>query len=183
MRVRAVFQRSDFLPDTGASHEDADALFSQLASGKQDFVIPRDHAGMAVVGINPKLAMQMGAMSRFLALELTFSQRADLRELAIQVAHLKSGCGFGFESRLAAAKAAGISPEQLAVLALWRTTSLFDTEQRLVIEYAEAVCGHAVSDELLTRFVAVLGEKAAVECAAVVGFWTCWAMIINVAQP
>lgn len=183
MRVKAVFRRADFQPAADATEADADAFFAQLAPGAGDFTIPHDHAGMAIVALNPKLAMQMGAMSRFLALDLTFSKRADLRELVIQTAHLKSGCGFGFKSRFAAGKAAGISIEQLAALALWRTSSLFDEEQRLVIEYAEGVFDRAVSDDLLLRFATAFGEKGAIECSALVGFWSCWAMIIDVARP
>lgn len=183
MRVHAVFRRGDFKPAADATQADADAFFAQLAPGVDDPVIDRDHAGMAIVAINPKLAMQMAAMSRFLALDLAFCKRLDLRELVIQTTHIKSKCGFAFESRLAGSGKTGISPEQLAALALWRSSSLFNEEQRLVIEYAEAVFDHAVSDELLARFVAAFDEKSAIECATVVGFWSCWAMVIDVARP
>lgn len=183
MRVNAVFRRGDFQPADDVTQADADAFFAQMAPGVDDPEIPYDHAGMAIVALNPRLAAQMGAMSRFLALDLAFSKRADLRDLLIQTAHIKAGAGFAFESRIAASKAAGLSAEQLAVLALWRTSSLFDAEQRLVIEYAEAVFDRAVSDDLLARFVARFGEKGAIEAATVVGYWSCWAMIIDVARP
>lgn len=182
MRINAVFQRSDFKPAPGASDEDADRFFAAVAPGP-DGVIARDHAGMAIAGISPNLALQLGATSRLLAIDLEFSKRADLRELAIQTAHIRCGSGFSFESRLAACRAVGLQPDQIASLALWQTSSLFNEEQRLVLEYAEAVFDRAVSDELLDRFVAVFGEKGAIECAAIVGFWTCWSMIIDVARP
>ena len=182
MRVRAVFRRSDFEPSPGATDDDADRLFAAVAPGP-DGVIARDHAGMAIAGISPNLALQLGATSRLMALDLEFSKRTDLRELAIQTAHLKCGSGFSFESRLPACLAVGLSVEQVAVMALWKTSSLFSEDQRLVLEYAEAVFDRSVSDELLGRFVAVFGERGAVECAAIVGYWTCWAMIIDVARP
>lgn len=183
MRINAVFRPSDFRPAEDAPQADADALFEQMFPGVADPEIPLDHAGMAIVALNPKLAMQMGSMSRFMALDLTFSKRTDLRELVIQTAHLKTNCGFGFESRIAAAQAAGISAEQLSALALWERSSLFDEEQRLVIEFAEAVADNAMSDELFARFVDRFGEKGAIECSAIVGYWSCWAMVINAANP
>lgn len=183
MRIRAVFKPSDFQPTPDASRADAEALFEQMFPGVENPEIPRDHAGMAIVALNPGLARHMSAMSRFMALELAFSKRRDLRELAIQTCHLKAGCGFGFESRISAAGAAGISPDQLAALAVWKSSSLFDDEQRLVIEYAEAVHDNAVTDELFQAMVERFGEKGAIECAAIVGYWACWAMIINAAKP
>lgn len=183
MRVNAVFRRTDFKASEGASEADADAFFAQMGAGVEDAEIPYDHAGMAIVALNPRLATQMGAMSKFMSLELTFSKRADLRDLVVQTTHLKAGAGFAFEARIKGAKAAGLTADQLAVLGVWRTTSLFDQEQRLVIEYAEAVFDRAVSDELLSRFVAKFGEKGAIEAASLVGYWACWAMIIDVARP
>lgn len=182
MRVQAVFRRADFQPSSGASEADADRFFAAVAPGA-DGLIARDHAGMAIAGINPNLALQLGATSRLMALDLEFAKRADLRELAIQIAHLRCGSGFGFESRLAACRAAGLDNDQIATLALWRTSALFSEDQRLVMEYADAAFDRAIGDDLLARFVAAFGEKGAIECAAIVGFWTCWAIIIDVARP
>lgn len=183
MRVKAVFRRQDFQASPEASEADADAFFAQLAPGNPDFAIPWDHGGMAIVASSPRLATQMGAMSRLLALDVEFSKRADLREIAVQITHILNGCGFGFESKIKSWQAAGLSLEQLAALSVWETSSLFDDEQRLVLEYATAVYDNAVSDELLGRFKAQFSDKAAVECATIVGFWTCWSMVINVAAP
>ena len=183
MRVKAVFRPSDFQPTADSPQEEADAFFAQIAPGEKNPEIPYDHAGMAIVALNPRLAAQMGAMSRFMSLELAFSKRADLRDLLVQTTHLKAGAGFSFEARIPGAKAAGLSAEQLAVLGLWRTSSLFNEQQRLVVEYAEAVFDRTVSDELLARFVAAFGEKGAIEAAAIVGYWSCWAMVIDVARP
>ena len=97
MRVNAVFKPADFKPSEDAGAEDVKALFDQMFPGVEDPEIACDHAGMAIVALNPRLAMQMGALSRLMALDLAFCRRADLRELAIQMAHLKARCGFAFE--------------------------------------------------------------------------------------
>lgn len=184
MRVNAVFRPADFKPSDDATQNDADAFFAGMFPGVENPEIPWDHAGMAVAALNPKLAQQMGAMSRFMALDLNWSrQRPDLRELAIQTIHLKLKCGFGFESRIEACEAAGISSERLAALTVWKNAPVFDDEQRLVIEYAESVADSAVTDELFRQVVAQFGEKGAIEMTAVIGFWSCWSMIINAADP
>ena len=100
----------------------------------------------------------MGALSRLMALDLAFCRRADLRELAIQMAHLKARCGFAFKSRLG--KDTGLSGDQLAALAVWESSSQFDEEQRLVLAYAEAVADNAVSDELFAPFAATSEKRA-----------------------
>ena len=63
----------------------------------------------------------------------------------------------------------------------WRTASLFDDEQRLVIEYAEAVTSGEVPKALFSRVVERYGDKGAVEFTAAVAWWSFWAMMLNAA--
>jgi alkylhydroperoxidase family enzyme len=73
--------------------------------------------------------------------------------------------------------------ELLAAIPYWRTTSLFNTEQRLVIEYTNAVVAGDVPAELFARVVAQYGEKGAVEFTTAIAWWSFWAMFLNATRP
>jgi alkylhydroperoxidase family enzyme len=155
-----------------------DELFAGLFPGNPDGAIDRNHSGMAVAANSPKLAALMGQMSRFVVVELGWSQRKALAELAIRTVNHRYGSSFSNAARLGAAKAAGLSDAQIAAVPDWRS-DLFDAEQSLVIEYAEAVLAGAVADPLFARMVAAFGDKDTVECAAAIGWWAMWAMVIE----
>lgn len=156
MRIGGVFRPSDYPGDP----QEAAALFAALLPGVADPAFDTGHSGMALVAHVPPLARQLGQLSRFLALEAGWSKRTDLRELAIQTVNLRLKSAFSFEARLPAARAAGLSDDQLAALESWRTSSLFDEEQRLVVEYAEAVVGGEVPAPLFARIVSNWGSRA-----------------------
>ena len=183
-RVTAVYKPSDYpgTPDAQTRAELAE-LFAHMFPGVEEPEIARDHAGVAVAALNPKLALHLSKLSGFAALQLGWSQRADLREIAIQAVNLHFKSSFSAQSRIKAWQAVGLSLEQLAALPYWRTSELFDDEQRLVIEYALAVASGDVPEPLFARVVALYGEKGAVECTAVIGIWSMWAMLLNATQP
>ena len=182
MRVNPVFRPADFVPSEGASREDSAAMFSTMFPGVADPGFDAAHAGFAIVAVNPGLALQLRAISMFMLATMPFGRRTLLRELAIQTAHRKLNCAYGFNARVAGGLAAGLTEAMLAALPDPRP-EIFDEEQRLVIAYAAAVVDNAVDDELLARFTAHFDEKAAIECAALVGMFACWSMIINVGAP
>jgi alkylhydroperoxidase family enzyme len=155
-----------------------DELFAGMFPGNPDGAIDHNHSGMAVAANSPKLAAMMGQMSRFVVLELGWSQRKALSELAIRTVNHHYGSTFSNDARLGAAKAAGLSGAQLAAVPDWRS-DLFDAEQKLTIEYAGAVLRGAVDDALFARMVATFGEKDTVECTAAIGWWALWASLIE----
>lgn len=155
-----------------------DALFAGMFPGNPHGEIDRNHSGMAVAANSPRLAQMMGQMSRFVVLELGWSQRKALAELAIRTVNHCYRSRFCDEARLSAAKAAGLSDAQIAAVPDWRS-DLFNAEQKLVIEYTEAVLTGAVDDALFARMVAAFGEKDAVECTVAIGWWSMWAMLIE----
>lgn len=155
-----------------------DELFAAMFAGNPEGAIDRNHSGMAVAAQSPKLAGLMGQMSRFVVLELGWSQRKALSELAIRTVNHHYGSTFSNDARLGAAKAAGLTDAQIAAVPDWRS-DLFDEEQKLVIEYTQAVLRVSVCDMLFARFVASFGEKDAVECTAAIGWWAMWAMLIE----
>lgn len=179
-RVTPVFRPTDH-PETGEPAIDAGLaeLFGTLFPGNPDPAFDMGHVGVALAAQNPGLALRLSQLSRFAALDLPWCARADLRELAIQAANRHFGSDFSFDARRGAGAAAGLSPEQLAAIPEWRTSGLFDTEQKLVVEYAYAVASGVVPSELSTRMVAAFGERGTVEATAVIGLWSFWAMFLN----
>jgi 4-carboxymuconolactone decarboxylase len=151
--------------------------------GVQNPEIDKPHTGMAIAALNPKLALHLSKLSGFAALQLGWSKRADLREIAIQTVNLHFKSAFSAQSRFKAWEAVGLTKDQLAVLPYWKTTELFDEEQRLVIEYALAVVSGEVPHSLFANVVKLYGEKGAVECTAVIGIWSMWAMLLNATLP
>ena len=183
-RVTAVYKPSDYpgTPDD-QTREDLAELFGHMFPGVENPEIDRPHSGMAIAALNPRLALHLSKLSGFAALQLGWSKRTDLREIAIQTVNLHFKSDFSAQSRFKAWEAVGLSKDQLAALPYWKTTNLFDAEQRLVIEYALAVVSGEVADELFARVVERYGETGAVECTAVIGLWSMWAMLINATQP
>lgn len=183
-RVTAVHKPGDYPgnPDEPTRAALAE-LFGHMFPGVENPEIDRAHSGVAIAALNPGLALHLSKLSGFAALQLGWSQRTDLRELAIQTVNLHFKSDYSARSRHRAWQAAGLSMEQLAALPYWQTTGLFDDEQRLVIEYALAVVSGDVPEALFARIAARYGEKGAVECTAVIGIWSMWAMLINAVQP
>ena len=161
-----------------ATRAGLDELFAGMFPGNPAGEIDRNHSGMAVAANSPKLASMMGQMSRFVVLELAWSQRKALSELAIRTVNSHYGSAFSNAARLGAAKAAGLSDAQIAAVPDWRS-DLFDMKQSLVIKYASAVVRSAVDDALFARMVAAFGEKETVECTSAIGWWAMWAMLIE----
>jgi alkylhydroperoxidase family enzyme len=162
-----------------ATAQDLAALFAHLFPNNPDGRIDQNHAGVAIAAHNPKLALNLAKLSGLIAGQLGWSQRKDLRELAIQAVNLHYKSDYSFRSRMPTATACGVSIEQQAALPYWRTSGLFDEEQRLAIEYATAVVTGEVPDELFARVKDRWGEQGSVECTALVGFWAFWAMFLE----
>jgi 4-carboxymuconolactone decarboxylase len=183
-RITAVYRPADHPARADpAVQAGLEELFGYLFPGKPDPEIPRDHAGIAIAAQNPRLALKLAQLSRFIALETGWCERADLRELAIATLNRKFRSDFSFQARLHHARAAGLSEAQLAALPDGAASGLFDDEQRLVIDYTLAVVAGDVPEALFARVVAAYGEAGAVEFTTVVGFWSFWAMLINAVRP
>lgn len=179
MRVKGIFDASNYDGDPG----EVAALFDALFPGQTAPHFDQDHAGLAIAAHNPRLALMLAQLSRFVALDTSWSRRTDLRELAIEAVNLHFRSSYAFQSRVRIADAAGLSPEMLAALPDWRISSLFDDEQRLVIEYGHAVASGDVPAPLFRRIVNAYGERGAVECTCVIALWSFWAMMLNAMGP
>ncbi|MCX7865202.1 MAG: hypothetical protein N2423_09250, partial [Novosphingobium sp.] len=128
---------------------------------------------------SPRFASNLARLTRSAVLEMPWCERRDLAELVIQAVNLHFRSSFSFEMRIAHADASGLGMSRLAALPCWRTSSLFDEEQRLVLDYVEAVLAGKVDDALFERVRSRYGEQGTVELTALVGTFSLWAMLIN----
>ena len=183
-RVKAIHKPSDFpgSPDETTQRNLAE-LFDYLFPKMPDPQIDQSHAGLAIAAQNPKLALHLAKLSGFIAGELPWCQRRDLRELAIQTLNLHFNSKYSFQARTRIAEAAGVGADLQRALPFWKTSTVFDADQRLVIEYTHAVVTADVPAELFARVVGKFGEKGAIECTALVAFWSFWAMFLNATGP
>lgn len=184
-RVKTIRRQSDApegasKADSEASKEFFDTFFREFLPHLEDKEIPQASIGFSIVSHNPKLALNLLDLSKFMARDLPWSQdRTDLKELSVQTLNLHYKCEASFEPHLAYAVKAGLSAEQQAAIPYWKTSSLFDDEQRLIIEYTMGVVKNAVTDELFGRVVERYGERRAVEMTSAIAWWSFWAMILN----
>ncbi|MDE2301188.1 MAG: hypothetical protein KGK11_01345 [Sphingomonadales bacterium] len=162
----------------GGAEAELAALFDALFPGEDKPRFDDAHAGLAIAAHHPGLALKLARLSGFIAGELPWSQQKGLRELAIQTVNLAVGSAYSFAARRRTAHACGVSDAQLTALADWRDSALFDPDQCLVIEYAEAAAAGTVTDALSARMVARFGEKGTVEATALIAFWGFWAMFL-----
>lgn len=179
-RVRGVFKPENYpYPLDATTKSELDELFAYLFPNGQHAEIDQSHIGVAIAAHNPRLALMLTQLSRFMALELPWCQRSDLRELAIQTVNVHFRSEYSFKTRSKTAVACGISLEQQNAIAYWKQTNLFTPEQKLVIEYTDAVVRGRVEDQLSARAKEAFGEKGVVELTSVIGLWSFWAMFLN----
>lgn len=183
-RVRAVYKPSDYpdKPDETTARELSE-LFGYLFPGVENPEIDKFHDGLAIAARTPSLALNLAKFSRYIATELPWCRRRDLRELAIQALNVHFRSEYSFRTRMSIAEAAGIGVDLQRALGSWRASGLFNAEQRLVLEYTHAVLAGEVPDELFARVGAAFGEQGAIEFTALVSFWSFWAMFLNATRP
>lgn len=170
--------RVDLIHEPGdAPAPDLADLFAALFPGNPAPAFNDAHSLMAVLAQSPKLALPAARLSAAVILDSAWGQRAGLRELAFQTLGQHFGDTFSTTARRPAAAAAGLTADQLAAIPDWQDSRLFDDEQRLVVEYTQAVVTAHVPGELFARVVARFGEREAIECTAAIAFWSFWAML------
>lgn len=179
-RVKHVNSPNDYpgTPDEETKRDLAE-FFRHLFPGSENPHIDGAHSGFAIAAQSPKMALHLHTMSRYFVAEMGWSKRRDLLELAVQTLNLTYRCESSFEAHVPHAKANGISVELQSALPYWRTSPLFNDEQRLVIEFTDAVVEGEVPDALFSRAVERFGERGTIEFTAAVAWWSFWAMLLN----
>jgi AhpD family alkylhydroperoxidase len=119
---------------------------------------------------NPKL---LAAYSVY-ELGLERADRVDrrLEELAATRASNMTGCPFCIDFAAALLGQLGFTREQVGQVDSWRESEVFSDDERLVLEYGEAISTTPVhvSDELFERLRARFDEAAIVELTAAIAF-------------
>lgn len=180
-RVKYVFRPSDYpgVPDAETQQQLAD-LFEHFFPGGGE---GEPHAGYAILAHNPRLALSIAKLADCILGELSWTERRDLRELSVQALNYHYKCDFSFQAHFTYAQLSGITLEQQAAIPYWRTSSLFNDEQRLVIEYTLACISGDVPEDLFAKVKSQYGEKGAVEFTVTIGWWSLWAMLLNATRP
>jgi AhpD family alkylhydroperoxidase len=123
---------------------------------------------IAVTAHNPTL---LAGYSTFeLALERANRVDRRLEELGAMRAATMTGCPFCIDFGSAFLGKLGFTPEQVREVASWRESDAYSDDERLVLEYAEAMTATPVdvNDELFDRLRARFDEAAIVELTAAI---------------
>lgn len=184
-RTKLVYKADDFPKASGKqSKAEVDALFEHMKTFAGKPEIPGSAGAFAIIAREPRLALLLVKVSDYMTKECPWTtERRDLRQLMIQALNLHYRCDFNFQSHLSSAERDGISAELQACIPLWETSTAFNAEQRLVIEFTFAVCQNAVSDELYEQVVSRFGDQAALEMTIAAAWWAFWAMVAGVIRP
>lgn len=184
-RAQLVYRADQFPePLEDGQREQVEALFAHMTSFAGRPEIPGTAGAFAIVARDPKLALMLLQVSDYMTRECAWTtQRKDLRQLMIQTLNWHFKCDFNFQSHLSSAERDGISAELQAAIPYWEVTTIFNNEQRLVIEYTLAACKGAVSDALFARTSAQFGELGALEFTNAVAWWALWAIIAAAVRP
>lgn len=96
----------------------------------------------------------------------------NLATLAVMAAAAEIGCGFCLDLNYFMAHDKGLDEGKAREVPRWRDAEIFNSLERRVMEYAEAMCQTppAVTDELSAALLADLGPDGLVELTARVGY-------------
>jgi len=178
-RMRLV-RRQEECP---GSPQEVEELFATLFPQGGERVLRAGQMGWGLLAAQgPQMALTVVRLTRSIAAGAFLSARPDLREMAVQTVNLHFRCEFSYRSHLAYLPKVGLSLEAISALPYWRTSSLFNVEQKLVIEYTLAVLAGEVPDRVHRKVSRAFGRAAVAELAVAVGHWSFWAMLLNAAQ-
>lgn len=183
-RITLVQTAGEFPADGPRPEAELNQLFEHITRWTGEPRIPDTGKVFAVVARDPQLALLLVKVSDYMTQKLPWTtQRSDLRQLMIQALNYHYRCDYNFQAHIAPAERQGISPAMQAAIPYWRTTNIFDDEQRLVIEFTLAAVTGDVPQELFSRVVAHFGELGATEFTVGVAWWAFWAIICNAILP
>jgi alkylhydroperoxidase family enzyme len=181
--VKGVFKPGDYPNADEKTKAALQEAFEYIMPGMENPELPLIKGPWAhVMAQGPGLALSLAKVGAQLG-GMTWFQNGQLRELGLQTVANYFKAEFSFQSHLTVAGRVGLDVAQIAAIPYWRTTTLFNDEQRLVVEYSLAVCSGVVPDELFARVVAQYDEKQAIELTAAICFWAFWAMFTNATKP
>lgn len=105
-----------------------------------------------------------------------------LRELMILRGAQQTGAEYEWAHHRDMALAAGVSPGQVAALADWRSSDLFDERERAALAYAEAVTANDVGDGAFAAVRRLFTPAEIVELTLTAGFYAGVARVLRALQ-
>lgn len=90
-----------------------------------------------------------------------------------------NGCGYCVDSHATALESLGVDHRTLNGVAAWRHTAFFDDEEKVALEFTEALTGgiDTIDDTLWQRAGEVLGVRRRADLVLAVGVIGTWNMI------
>lgn len=178
--ITTAEEYSEIYGDASAEVADVEAMLREYDDYKP--ISERLPGDWALMLHRPAMARKLLALDRYIDQEMTWAQRRDLRELAIEVVNQRYRCHYSHVRHMNAGLEAGLRPVQLAAL-YFPSSDVFSEEQRLVIAVVNAVIDSNLSEELFARAKSSYGERGMVEFMTVICYWSWWAMTLNVLMP
>ena len=130
---------------------------------------------------SPELLDRTQRLGEYLRYDSALAPR--LRELAILVTAAHFHQPYEWHVHAPEALRAGLTPAQLAALAAGERPAGFAADEAVVYEFCVQLHrAHAVDDAAYAAVLGLLGERSLIELAAVCGYYTLLALVMNAAQ-
>ena len=131
-----------------------------------------------MLGWAPGLVGPWLAFARALRFDVDAS--AKLREILIVRSGQLLGAEYEWRHHWAIARDAGIAEEKLRALTEWRTSELFDEDERAVLALAdETASGTGASEQTMRALASRFSNERVVELVVTAGFYSGVARIVN----
>lgn len=131
-----------------------------------------------VLGWSPKLLDAWASFAWSLRYDLSVERK--LCELVIVRIALAAEAAYEYEHHARIAQSEGVTPEQIAAIAAWRTSDLFDERERAVLALADDLTsGFSASDATMDRLKALFSNSECVELIVTGSFYCGVARVIN----
>ena len=136
---------------------------------------------MKALANSPKLARRVFPLGDYFMHESALDPR--LRELAVLTLMNRLHCNYGFIRHIPIAKQTGISRAQVDNIESYQTSSLFTSDDKLIIKYAEDLTLKGqVDDELFRQVGDRIGQQNILDLTAAIAFWNMMARNLNALQ-
>lgn len=150
------------------------ALYAKIQSGPRGVV----RGPLALLLHSPDVAEHAQALGVTVRYNSAFAPK--LSEFIILMVARHNDCNYEWAAHAPIAERAGVSSQVIEALAQDRVPAFQDEGQALVHSYVTSLLqANSVSDSLFARFHARFGERGVVDIAAIMGYYTMLAFLLN----
>ena len=137
-----------------------------------------------VLNVNRIMAHSSGIARELIRLGAMLLAKTELnprfRELAVMRVARFCGSKYEWAQHVPIALEAGLTREELKNITRWKTSGLFNEEDKAVLAFAEEVArDHQPAEETFAAVSAFLDNTALVELTTAVGYWSMIANLLN----